>query len=434
MALSLGFPLILQFLVMEKEENIKHLLEVNGMRVGNYWLSTFVFFFTYLCLGTTIFFLFGKLILDDGLFQKVSFIEITLFIILWNANQVVLSLVISAFINSSGTANAIGFVVSMVLNNFYAMINLNVYPYPAKLPMLFKVIPISLLSRMIIFLNLRGSDSVIPIEEEDNFENQIFLIGSILIYGIIGVIINEPRVRQWLKGLLGMLNGPDFSIYDEEFDRIHESAKSEWRLLASMNENEAKAHIIVCKNVKKFFVKKDNYFPALKGLNLKIERNEVFGLLGPNGAGKTTLISIITNFLNQDHGEVLIDGLPLGSQFIKEKTSFCPQFDIQWGILSVYEHLRIFGLLKGISGTNLEKQIKDILESVCLTDEKDQIVDTLSGGMRRRCSLAMSLIGDITIVFLDEPTTGLDPKKRREFWNLIMSQFNKKTNSTRHLL
>ena len=156
---------------------------------------------------------------------------------------------------------------------------------------------------------------------------------------------------------------------------------------------------------------------------MKIEKGEIFGLLGPNGAGKTTFISIVTNFLQPDKGSVSINGQKTGSDIVREKISLCPQFDIQWGILTVYEHLKIFGLLKGISGSRLEKQISEILAGVQLTDQRDQPVSTLSGGMRRRCSLAMSLIGDVTIVFLDEPTTGLDPKKRREFWQMILSDF-----------
>ena len=91
MSLSLGFPLILQFLVMEKEENIKHLLEVNGLKARNYWIATFVFFFVFLCLGSCLFFAVGRVVLDDAMFHKVPWVQVLLFVLLWNANQVVLS-------------------------------------------------------------------------------------------------------------------------------------------------------------------------------------------------------------------------------------------------------------------------------------------------------------------------------------------------------
>lgn len=421
MALSLGFPLILQFLGMEKEENIKHLLEVNGMKVRNYWLSTFLFFFIYLSLTTIVFFIAGKIILDDGIFQRVPLLDIAIFILLWNANQVSFSLTLAAFVNSSGTANAIGFVTSFVFNMFFVMVNQSVYPFPVRLPVVYKLFPITLLSRELIFLNLKGEDSVTPVDQADHNENIIFLCITVFIYAIIGLILNEPKVREWIKSLFGFMNQPVYEQFSEELNFMHESAKNEHSLLNSMNEDECKSHVIVCKNVKKFYHKKGEWFPALKGMNLKIEKNEVFGLLGPNGAGKTTLISIITNFLTHDTGEVLINGKPLSSSGCKEKVSLCPQFDIQWGILSIYEHVKIFGLLKGLSGEVLENEIEHVLRSVQLYQERNQTCDTLSGGMRRRCSLAMSLIGNVTIVFLDEPTTGLDPKKRREFWNLILS-------------
>lgn len=425
MALSLGFPLILQFLVMEKEENIKHLLEVNGMKVRYYWLSTFIFFFVYLCIGSALFFLTGRLVLDDGLFNRVPFWDIAIFMLLWNANQVVISLMFAGFLNSSATANAIGFLLALLFGNFYVIVNTSVYPYPNPIPLWYKFIPLTLISRGLIYLNLVGDKIETPVERADHNQSLLFMTLTFVIYGVLGLIINEPKFREWFKRLFGLMTQPDYTQFSEELDKMHNSAKNEWRMLDSMTSQEEASHVIVCKGVKKFYMKNDAHFPALKGLNLKIERGEIFGLLGPNGAGKTTFISIITGYLQPDRGTVKIGGVPLGSQLIKEKISLCTQFDIQWSILTVYEHLKIFGLLKGISGARLEKQIQEILVATRLTEQKDQPVGTLSGGMRRRCSLGMSLIGDITIVFLDEPTTGLDPKKRREFWDLIQSKLKR---------
>lgn len=421
MALALGFPLILQFLVMEKEENIKHLLEVNGMKVTYYWLSTFLFFYVYLCIGSALFYVSGKLILDDALFQRLPWWEVAVFLLLWNAIQVVVSLVVSGFINSSGTATAAGFIMALMLNLFYAMVNLNVYPYPNKMPVWYKLIPLSLLSRGLIFLNIKAANAASEDEMFDHTQSLGFMALCVIIYGVAGVVVNEPRVRDWFRRILGLVSHPDFEAYSEEREKMHSSAKKESEMVDSMDSSESRSHVIVCKGVKKFYEKKGVPFPALKGLNLKIERGEIFGLLGPNGAGKTTLISIVTNFLKPDRGTVLIDGQTLGSRNMKERISLCPQFDIQWSILTVYEHLKIFGLLKGLSGPRLEKQINEVLAAIRLTDHRDQPVGTLSGGMRRRCSLGMSLIGDVTIVFLDEPTTGLDPKRRREFWQMILS-------------
>ena len=362
------------------------------------------------------------MILDDGMFHRVPIWNIVVFFALWNANQVVLSITVSGFISSSGLATAVGFTLAMIFSQFFTMVNMYIFPYPTKLPFYYKLFPLSVLSRVIIFMNIKGAGPVTPAEVADNTENLIYLAIDVIIYGLLGLIINEPRIRDWFKKIFGLINRPDFNAYDEEKDKLHDSAKLEGHLLDSMKEDEKKAHIIVCKNLKKFYVKNDRFFPALKGLALRIEKNEIFGLLGPNGAGKTTLISILTNFIKSDQGEVYINGELLASRNSDEKISLCPQFDIQWSILSIYEHLKIFGLLRGLSGAKLEEQIIEILKKVSLYQERHQIVQTLSGGMRRRCSLAMSLIGNVTIVFLDEPSTGLDPKKRREFWNMILGE------------
>jgi len=352
--------------------------------------------------------------------------EIATFMCLWNAIQVVLSLVLSGFINSSGTANAVGFILALLFNLFFTLVNVNVYPYPYHLPTWYRMFPLATLSRAIIYLNLRGDLVATENEMEDHRESMIFLGISILVYGFIGIVVNEPRVREALKRCFGFISRPDFEAYSEELEKMHPSAKNEWRMIHSMDSQESHSHVIVCRGVKKFYEKKGIPFPALKGLNLKIEKGEIFGLLGPNGAGKTTFISIVTNFLQPDQGSVTINGQKTHSDIVREKMSLCPQFDIQWSILTVYEHLKIFGLLKGLSGPRLEKQIQDILNGVNLTEQQDQPVSTLSGGMRRRCSLGMSLIGDVTIVFLDEPTTGLDPKKRREFWQMILCELTSK--------
>ena len=92
LAMALGFPIILNFLTMEKEENVKHLLEVNGMRVRNFWLATLIFFFVFFAGGAVLFFVLGKFLMDDSLFQAVSILDIAIFIVGWNFNQIIFSI------------------------------------------------------------------------------------------------------------------------------------------------------------------------------------------------------------------------------------------------------------------------------------------------------------------------------------------------------
>jgi ABC-type Na+ transport system ATPase subunit NatA len=421
LALALGFPIILQFLAMEKEENVKHLMEVNGMRVRNYWFSAVFFFFVFFSIGSVLFFLFGKLIMDDSLFQRVPFSDIATFVVCWNLNQVLFSLFMSGFLNSSGTASAIGFLISMPVNFFVASVNLNVYAFPSKMPIYYKFFPVSLLSRVLIYLMLKGDNRASEVEDADYRENITFFLINIVIYGFLGVLINEPKVRSALLNIFSCCgNRPNLDTELETMNNMHQSSLEEKISIDAMRESEIKGYAAVCKDIKKSYHRNTGWFYALKGVSLRINKGEVFGLLGPNGAGKTTFISILTGFLGKDSGRIYIDGQEVVSASQSSaKVSLCPQFDILWPTLSVYEHLKFFGLFRGLSGSKLENNIKEVLASTNLTKQKNQTISTLSGGMKRRCSLGISLIGDIEVVFLDEPSTGLDPKKRRNFWSII---------------
>jgi ABC-type multidrug transport system ATPase subunit len=222
------------------------------------------------------------------------------------------------------------------------------------------------------------------------------------------------------------------SFTDNESTIMHSSGLKERlkisKIINSSNpekrQKKLDKYAIVCNNLCKTY---DNGKEALKYLNLKIKKGEVYGLLGPNGAGKTTLISIITGFLEKTSGKFFVDGLDMDEHKLPKKLALCPQFNIQWPNLTVSEHLIIFGLLRNIPWKNVHSLVKEIIKKVDLEDKKDIEASKLSGGMRRRLSIAIALMGNTEIIFLDEPTTGLDPKRRRELWHIIKSIREEKT-------
>ena len=159
-------------------------------------------------------------------------------------------------------------------------------------------------------------------------------------------------------------------------------------------------------------------YPAVRSFSLKVEKKETFGLLGPNGAGKTTLISMITGMFEPNYGNAWIGGYGIKTKLEKAQLEMgvCPQFDLLWPTLSVEEHLYFYARLKGIPGKEIARKVNTALQEVKLTKFKDFQSSALSGGMKRRLSVAISLVGDPQIVFLDEPSTGLDPENRRQLW------------------
>jgi ABC-type multidrug transport system ATPase subunit len=160
---------------------------------------------------------------------------------------------------------------------------------------------------------------------------------------------------------------------------------------------------------------------AVDGVSLAMFPSEIFALLGHNGAGKTTLISVLTGLLTLTGGSGSILGFDIEKEMDKVRKSlgFCPQHDVHWPTLTVYEHLRIFGALRGSSGKELTKEISILVAELGLSRKLNSRSSELSGGMKRRLSIAIAFAGDAKFVILDEPTSGLDPFSRRSLWDFL---------------
>jgi ABC-2 type transport system ATP-binding protein len=159
--------------------------------------------------------------------------------------------------------------------------------------------------------------------------------------------------------------------------------------------------------------------PVLRGVDLDVERATIVALLGSNGAGKTTLIKILATLLKADAGTVSIDGFDVVTHAadVRRSISLTGQFAAVDGILTGAENLTLIARLRHLD--HPARVAAALLERFSLVEAGDRRVSTYSGGMRRRLDIAMSLIGDPPVVFLDEPTTGLDPHARLEVWKSI---------------
>ncbi len=160
---------------------------------------------------------------------------------------------------------------------------------------------------------------------------------------------------------------------------------------------------------------------AVDNLNLDIEQNEVFGLLGPNGAGKTTLIHMLATLLKPTSGSATVNGFDIISESDKVRSSIGIVFQAPSSddMLTGYENLKLHSLLYGVPYSTREKRIAEVLELVGLTERKNDQVKKYSGGMRRRLEVARGLIHKPKVMFLDEPTLGLDPSSREIMWKHI---------------
>jgi ABC-2 type transport system ATP-binding protein len=173
--------------------------------------------------------------------------------------------------------------------------------------------------------------------------------------------------------------------------------------------------IIQVKNLKKTY--KGNV-EAVKGVSFNVKRGEFFGFLGPNGAGKTTTINMLVNLVKKTSGEIKIDGLPLENNLdeIYKRVGFAMQEVGLDEVATAREMLQLHGKLYHMPNDKINERINMLLKLVELEKVADKFTSTYSGGMRRRFDLALSLMHEPKILFLDEPTQGLDPHARQLIW------------------
>ncbi|KAB5531930.1 hypothetical protein DKX38_018600 [Salix brachista] len=251
------------------------------------------------------------------------------------------------------------------------------------------------------------------------YVDQIFASGSGKNPKYLLQKFRKKRPSSFRRPSLGRQGSKVFVDMDKP-DVMQEREKVEQILLEPTT-----THSIVCDNLRKVYPGRDGNPEklAVRGLSLAIPRGECFGMLGPNGAGKTSFISMMIGLTTPSSGTAYVEGLDIRTQMDWVYTSMgvCPQHDLLWETLSGREHLLFYGRLKNLKGSALKKAVEDSLKSVNLFNGgvADKQAGKYSGGMKRRLSVAISLIGDPKVVYMDEPSTGLDPASRSNLWNVV---------------
>lgn len=246
------------------------------------------------------------------------------------------------------------------------------------------------------------------------FETIATILASV---SIIQAISKDLHIKLW-KYLF------DRSVKPEDIERVpydkfasaeDEFVKSERAYVA--DKRYPKDVPIVVDAISKQFGK----FVAVDRVSITIEKGTVFGLLGPNGAGKSTLISMLTGMDSPTSGKALIGGFDIRKdpENAFKLIGVCPQFDTLWDDLTVSEHFLFYARLKSVPRELEISALNSALHLVDLHSCADKLVKVLSGGQKRRVSIGIALVSNPKAVFLDEPTTGLDPEVRRKVWDTI---------------
>ena len=249
----------------------------------------------------------------------------------------------------------------------------------------------------------------------------LFLAIEFVIYTIILIIIESFAYysKETNDSLI------ETNVEDSKVLREIELANKEDEQIGITQEGKSnkKEFSIRIKNLKKFYSNGpcSSKTEAIRNLNFCVEKGECFGLLGLNGAGKTTTFKCITQEISPSHGKIYINGTDMKNRFSELSSIFgyCPQFDAIFEYMTVYENLEFYGKIKGIKNAYLHQVIMAMIEEMSLNEFTKKISGRLSGGNKRKLSVAISFLCSPPIVLLDEPSTGMDPEARRFMWSVI---------------
>ncbi|KAI9204500.1 uncharacterized protein BJ171DRAFT_562062 [Polychytrium aggregatum] len=406
--ISFLLPIFVITLVKEKEDRILVMMKMNGLKVWAYYLSHYI----------------AVSLAFSHIFNRSRIALIIVFILVLCG--VIIQLVVNRILTTDAAPAAMFIWPPFAFYRALYLMNISA---------------ISTTSPGYSFRNFAPGDEV--------FTAMMFLIGDTVVYLIISwylysVIptefgIHKPwhfpvtdTIRYFQKRQRMKLNGgvdPNseynlavkIAVSPEELQFEDDDVKAEKQRI----ETEAFPHDspLILKNMRKVYKGRGGLGPkiAVKDVSFAVESGIVFGLLGPNGAGKTTLISILTGLYEASHGTALLAGKNIKTETkeVYGNIGICPQFDILWDDLTVGEHLYFYARLKGVSPSNEREAVQESLRQVALEAFEGRLTKGLSGGEKRRLSIAIALVGNPAVVFLDEPTTGLDPEVRRLIWNIV---------------
>lgn len=468
-----GFVFQISALVTEKELKLRQAMSIMGLYESAYWLSwlTWEAFVTLLSALLTV--LFGMMFQFD-FFVHNNFGILFLLFFLFQLNMLSFAFMISTFVTKAASATTVGFAI-FIIGFLTQLVTTFGFPYSTSYQKYYRTIwslfPPDVFAQALNILgkatatpedkgiswNQRGqcqsfeTDCVITIDDIYKWLISTFFLWFVLAIYFDNIIPNVNGVRKsvfyflmpsyWTgKGGGKLQEGGLFSFFGsnrpaDDASPTDEDVIAEENLVkqqAANNEVDPGVAVQIC-GLRKTYpgsfsmgccrCRTTKPFHSVKGLWVNLEKDQLFCLLGPNGAGKTTTISCLTGITPITGGDAMIYGHSVrstaGMSNIRRMIGVCPQFDILWDALTAKEHMELFASIKGLPTSTIKSVAEQSLIQVKLSQAANVRAGSYSGGMKRRLSVAIALIGDPKLVFLDEPTTGMDPITRRHVWDII---------------
>ncbi|KAK8940164.1 ABC transporter A family member 7 [Platanthera guangdongensis] len=454
--IELLFPVMLTYLVHEKQKNMRIFMKMHGLGDLPYWIITYAYFLLLSASYMLCFTLFGFLIGITSFTLNSYCLQLVFYFVSINL-QIALAIVFSTLFSEVKTATVVGYTyvfMSGLLGSSLFEHFLEDASYPRTLIEAMELFPGFSLYRGLYELaqypyhaeSIGGTRMSWLESISDNQGMRTVLIIMVvewvafmlIAYYLDHVVSSGRGVRKHPLWFLPQLHGKQDCKrqrqgYDVLINMDRPDVAREGEIVCKLIQEPYRIQAVLCDNLKKVYPGSDGNPDkhAVRGLSLAISQRECFGILGPNGAGKTTFINMMTGLTKPTSGTILVQGLDICKDMDKVHTQMgiCPQHDLTWDTLTGREHLLFYGRLKNLKGDLLMQAVEESLQAVNLLENgvADKLAGQYSGGMKRRLSVAISIIGNPKVVYMDEPSTGLDPGSRKKLWNVI--QHTKKTSA-----
>ena len=437
-------------MVGEKETKTKEGMKIMGLREGEYFLS---YFLQYLIISIVVSFI--NALLFQVVLNHIPLHFLYALIFLWSLDVFALIFFFQSFIDKTRIAIVLSLVIYFIM-------------YCISLACMFEKTSMKLKLALSLFPAVSLNIGILLLSKFEyhfrNFYNRDFLIDhynysiglmylmfiiDFFVYLFLGYYLHnvlphefgirkpwyflcssdywcntKDKKRKYLN-IKNKLELPEFNTdesreLEEDFNVSRRTSKFESE---DIYENKTKSEVLEIRNIVKIF---EDGKKAVDGVNLNFYRDEIFALLGHNGAGKTTLISILTGMYEATKGKAIYDGINIldsnNMDLFREKLGICPQHDILFEDLNIREHLEMFSIFKGVDSNNVEAEVNKILHDFQLENIQNMIARNLSAGQRRKLSISIALIGGSEVIFLDEPSSGMDITSRRNLWEILKRQ------------
>ncbi|NXC31749.1 ABCAA protein, partial [Campylorhamphus procurvoides] len=424
------FMYFLSLNVTREKKKLKVLMKTMGLQDIAFWLSWSLLYSLYVLIISC---LLTALVLHEP-FYVSSFPAVSLLFFLYGLACIHLVFLLCSLLRTSKLVSSVGFLMTFIFGCLSLMVLIENVPEPLKL-FLGLFCPFAFNTGVAKIFHLekyRMGFSFSNLMEEAHFlfSTYIMLVFDSVLYMLLALYFDKV-----LPGKYGIPAPPLFCLKPSYWMRSRRG--SSWEIpRPTANPEELLGddvepvppefrgkEAIRLHNIKKEYKKKDKKTEALQGLSLNVYEGQITALLGHSGAGKTTLLNVLSGLTFPSEGSATIYNYRLSEigdrEEIREMIGICPQFNTQFEVLTVKENLKTFAEIKGIKSKEVEREVQTILELLDIRNIQDTQAEKLSGGQKRKLSIGIAMLGNPQVLFLDEPTAGLDPLSRHQVWSLL---------------